>query len=82
MVKCLEQQIKVRCDGRGNPLAFCWRKKWIPVSQILELWRDTGTWWDGEAEKTFYRVAAAGGGLYELYLNTAGRTWFLYKIYD
>ncbi len=47
----------------------------------MEDWRDTGQWWEGEAEKHFYRVAA-GCGVYELCFVPQGGEWTLYKVYD
>lgn len=48
----------------------------------MERWKDTGRWWEGEAPKLFYRVETVGGGLWEIFLDTAEHRWYLYKIYD
>jgi len=82
MAKFLNKKIEVRQDRKNNPAAFRVNEAWFPVSEVLEVWKDTGTWWDGEMEKTFYRVEGANGSLYELYRDIGGRAWFLYKIYD
>ncbi|PKM47846.1 MAG: hypothetical protein CVV03_01305 [Firmicutes bacterium HGW-Firmicutes-8] len=82
MTKFVDKRVEVRCDGKNAPLAFRWNGRWAPVNRILEIWKDTGAWWDGEAEKTFYRLETSAGGLYELYLDNADQTWFLYRIYD
>jgi hypothetical protein len=48
---------------------------------VLDVWPDTGSWWDGEEESLFFRIAAADGKLFELIRDRSGR-WRLYKIYD
>lgn len=68
--------------SRATPQSFYWNHKWIHIRRVLELWKDTGTWWDGESEKTFFRVETAAGSLYELYQDDTNQTWFLYRIYD
>jgi hypothetical protein len=48
---------------------------------VLERWRETGRWWEGEAPKLFFRVETTGG-LWEIYFDTARQTWHLYRVYD
>ncbi|MBC7347013.1 MAG: hypothetical protein H5U00_06090 [Clostridia bacterium] len=64
------------------PRAFRWRGKSYAVLEILEVWRDTGRWWEEEAPKLFFRLRTAGGGLWEIYRDEARGTWHLYKVYD
>ncbi|PKM80206.1 MAG: hypothetical protein CVU89_14565 [Firmicutes bacterium HGW-Firmicutes-14] len=82
MAKFINKATEIRCDSKGNPFAFLFNKKWFRVNHVLEIWKDTGTWWDGEPEKTFFRVETTGGSLYELYTDDTGGRWFLYRIYD
>ncbi|MCL4440664.1 MAG: DUF6504 family protein [Firmicutes bacterium] len=82
MTKFIDKRIKVMHDYKNNPRAFLYRGKWLPVCRVLEMWKDAGKWWDGEAEKTFYRVEAAGSSLYELYVVNNNQAWSLYRIYD
>lgn len=51
------------------------------MADILDSWRDTGAWWDGELEKTFWRVETSGGGVFELWQDTAG-AWGLWRVWD
>lgn len=74
---------RIRVDLRGGiPASFRWRGKAHAVRAVLERWKDVGRWWEGEAPKLFFRVETAGGGLWEIYLDTGSQSWFLYKIYD
>lgn len=82
MVKCIDKKVDVTTDTLNNPCSFHWNEQWFEVKCILELWKDTGTWWKGESEKTFYRVETPEGSLYELYLDITEKIWFLYRIYD
>ncbi|MBS3977756.1 MAG: hypothetical protein KGZ75_13730 [Syntrophomonadaceae bacterium] len=63
------------------PRMFRYRDSIFAV-KVLEVWKDIGEWWNGEAEKIFYRVAAAGGSVFELYQDLGSKRWFLYKVYD
>ncbi|NLC77715.1 MAG: hypothetical protein GX750_08870, partial [Clostridia bacterium] len=77
----VERPIEVRLV-REQPAGFYWQKVYYPVAQVLDCWKDTGCWWEGESTKVFYRVAAPDGSLFELYRDSREDTWFMYKIYD
>ncbi len=68
--------------GAGVPAAFRWRGRFWLVIRACEVWKDTGSWWEGEGEKTFFRVEVAGGRLMEIYRDQATGRWFLYRVYD
>lgn len=82
MSKYVDKQIEVISSDNGIPRSFCWNGKWNHINRVLELWKDTGIWWEGESEKTFFRIESAGQSLYELYLDSLKQVWFLYRIYD
>lgn len=82
MSKFIDKPVQVKSSQDNMPLNFLYNGRWIQVSRTLELWKDTGIWWDGEAEKTFHRVASKDGSIYELYQDSANRAWFLYRVYD
>lgn len=52
------------------------------VRTVLERWKDTGRWWEGESVKLFFRVETADGGFWEIYLDTGTQMWHLYRVYD
>jgi cell division septal protein FtsQ len=73
---------KIKVVGKDLPESFSWRGKTYTVRTVLETWKDTGRWWEGEPAKLFYRVETADNGLWEIYLDTAAQSWHLYKVYD
>ena len=77
----MNRRVRVAVAPDLRPRGFWWGRKWLAVSEVMEDWRDTGQWWEGEAEKHFYRVAA-GCGVYELCFVPQGGEWTLYKVYD
>lgn len=81
MVKLKDCPIKVKTNSFRIPLSFCWKRTWFPVEAILECWEDTGCWWKGEIEKTFFRVAS-GKQIFELYNEKDSAHWHLYGIFD
>ena len=81
MVKLKDCTVKVKTSVSHTPLSFCWNNKWFPVEAILDCWKDTGAWWKGEIEKTFFRVTS-GKQIFELYNEKDTAAWHLYGIYD
>lgn len=77
----MREELRVKLEN-GAPRFFWRRGRRHAVLQVLERWRDTGRWWEGEAPKLFFRLETAGGGLWEIYLDTAEDRWYLYKMYD
>lgn len=95
MSKLIDKPIKVQVSGTlnasiPNPVAFRYRDSTFAI-RVVEEWKDTGEWWNDEAEKIFYRVAAAsppdddgraGARVFEIYQDTRTKRWYLYKAYD
>ncbi len=79
MSKIVDQPVLVIEEG-GKPRRFFWFKRWVNVSKVTDRWRETGRWWEGDEEKTFFRVLSTKGSLYELYAEKL--SWNLYKVYD
>lgn len=78
----MPRRIRVSSEDGISPGAFWWRGERYAVAAVLERWRDTGRWWEGEAPKLFFRLQTPEGGLWEIYLDTRDKTWYLYKVYD
>lgn len=68
-------------DPLGVPCRFRWAGQVHRVERVLDSWQDTGAWWAGEAEKTFWRVQVRGGGVFELWRDAGGQ-WAVYRIWD
>lgn len=81
MVKLRDCAIRVKTTSSQVPLSFCWNNTWFPVENILDCWEDTGCWWKGEIEKTFFRVASRKQ-IFELYREKGSSKWRLYSVYD
>lgn len=82
-MRLLDAPVQVRCTAGRRLAAFLWRGRWFSVKERVDVWREVGAWWDGEAEKTFLVVRTEPPGLFEL-CCTAGSppAWRLYKVYD
>jgi hypothetical protein len=65
----------------GAPAFFVWRGERFVVRDLLDIWTDAGSWWDGEGEATFFRLTVDEGTVVELMLDGCG-IWRLYRIYD
>lgn len=74
------KKLQVSCDDRGTPSQI----HGLQVEDVLEHWKDTGRWWAGEPEKTFYRILCRDGSVCEIYCEQVQDRlqWYLYKIYD
>lgn len=74
-------ELKVDYDQSG-PRKIRGRGLESTVNTVLEHWRDTGCWWEGESEKEFYRVLCEDGGIREIFNDLSSHRWFLYRVYD
>lgn len=82
MSRLIEQPITaMTLDAKRAPHRFTSQGRRWRVERALESWKDAGAWWEGESEKTFWRVIVVGGGIVELYQNAAGE-WALYRVWD
>ncbi len=77
----MEEKIKVYCSD-DLPEVILLRGERLRVAEVLDIWRDVGCWWLGEREKTFYRLAIARGGVFEIYRTSGDESWVLYRVYD
>jgi len=75
----------VRGTG-GRPDALVVGRRRMAVAARLERWRESGEWWEGEAEREVVRLLLAGGAVVELSAEAdvpaAGRTWRLDAWFD
>jgi len=65
-----------------TPSAFVWRGRRYCVSAVQERWRLVGAWWNGEGEKTFFRVVADTGGIFRICYDHADHSWMLERVED
>jgi len=82
MSKIINQPVLVVTDGKKTPRRFFWIKKWVFVERIMDVWSEVGQWWDGEPERTVYRILADSGKMFELQFQMMNNIWMLYKVYD
>ncbi len=82
MNRIRSEKISVKLDRRGVPIEFTRNGAVYKNIKICECRRVTGAWWDGEAEKTYFRAQTAGGGIYDLCLDHGSGTWTISIIQD
>ena len=80
MSKILKRQVFVR-TREGFPRKILFRKEWMVVERIMEHWRETGRWWENEAERDFFLIQTTKGG-FLLSRENATNRWVLYKALD
>ncbi|MCR4426352.1 MAG: DUF6504 family protein [Firmicutes bacterium] len=81
MSKRIQKPITVVEGPGGSPIRFSWLNRWRTVSGVLDRWRESGDWWDGEEERDYFIVATSPGGSYELCRDGPG-AWILSRILD
>ncbi|MEW6622541.1 MAG: DUF6504 family protein [Bacillota bacterium] len=69
-------------EKTGTPITFTWRGQNYKIAQVVDKWKDTGSWWTGEGEKVFYRLETQDKGLWEIYYDLKKKRWVLYRTYD
>lgn len=83
MTRIVDQPIEVRgaLGPFAAPVSFRWRERDHTVRSVLDIWTDTGAWWDGEGEVRFFRVVGGEGRVFELVRDAHGN-WRIYRVYD
>ncbi|HID94672.1 MAG TPA: hypothetical protein EYP53_01255 [Candidatus Latescibacteria bacterium] len=80
MSHVLNRPLAVKLRG-ALPLRIAMGGGWLRVKAIVEHWRETGRWWEGETEKEFYQVETERGE-FILYQDRSNKNWFLYRAMD
>lgn len=81
MSRIVNSRVEVVQAHGGIPEKFYWRGSWRTVREIIDRWIETGSWWDGEPERTYFLTCADNGGVYEL-CSEAGKVWYLSRVLD
>lgn len=82
-IKSSRNGISVRVNENGHiPIGFTMRGREHQVSAVQDLWRMMGRWWDGDSEKTYFRIVTVTGGIYELCLNSKDDSWSVSRVED
>jgi hypothetical protein len=79
--KVIQKEIQVQIDERKVPKAFAWRSCTYRVQKVIDVWEETGEWWDKATPRTVYRVLTPQG-TYELHFLQQPKRWILYSIDD
>lgn len=74
--------IQVVLNNKNRPAAFKWLGRMYRVAEVQECWRLTGAWWDGESERTYFRVRTDKGGIYELCFDHKRSAWTMEVVRD
>lgn len=74
--------MEVTLNNSNAPVRFEWRGRTYRVKEIQECWRLVGAWWDGEEDRTFFRVLTDKGGIYELRFDHKKSRWTMATIQD
>lgn len=84
----MRKEVQVKLDSRGRLGGFYHNGQFWRVNSMMEEWRDTGEWWNGEAEKLFFRVTArpirdeGAPVLCEIFFEPHDDRWILYLLHD
>ena len=91
MARRIEEPVRVALRRGGTePAAFTWGERLYAVECVEACWKEVGPWWDGEGERTFFRVTARhcapslspASGVYELRFDHASERWWLHEVVD
>jgi hypothetical protein len=89
MARRIDEPVRVALShGGGEPAAFTWSGRCYLVERVEACWKEVGPWWDGEGERTFFRVTAclagrgAAPGIYELRFDHGSEEWWLQEVVD
>jgi hypothetical protein len=61
MPRSIHEKIWVRLERNGTaPAGFTWQGRRYAVRAVTACWKAVGPWWDGDGERTVFRVVAGG----------------------
>lgn len=72
----IDEAIEVELWAGTKMAAFFWRGKRYPVDTVQALGTPPTRWWEGQGERTHFRVVSHGH-VYELYFDHEGMGWVL-----
>jgi uncharacterized protein DUF6504 len=59
MPRYVHEKIAIRLRrGGAAPARFDWQERRYTVQSVEACWKEIGPWWDGNGERTYFRVAA------------------------
>ena len=79
-VRMIPTEIQV-VTAQNKLIRLQWKRQWYAVTSIKDNWVDTDEWWNGEGEKTFYRIST-GNRFFEIYCDEKEKAWHIYRVYD
>ena len=91
MARRIDEPVRVALrQGGQEPVAFTWGNRRYAVEHVEARWKEVGPWWDGEGERTFFRVTARHhvpglrpeAGVYELRFDHPSECWWLQEVVD
>ena len=83
MTRRFHAPIRVFLNRSGTaPAAFSWERRRYRVRRVEACWKQMGPWWDGEGERTCFRVVAEAAGVYEILHDHTNGRWFLISVLD
>ena len=75
--------ISVKVNENGHiHIVFTMHGREYQISAVQDLWRTMGRWWDGDSEKTYFRIVTVIGGIYELCFNSKDDSWSVSRVED
>lgn len=65
---------------QGNPMCFRDGDRLHRVVEVVDGWLEMGDWWNGEGERTVFRVRTEEEGWYDI--EGIDDDWFVYRVWD
>lgn len=75
-------RVGVITDAAEQPLKVKYLNSWYDVIECIDMWEDSGEWWNKESEKTFYRVILIDGSVLEIYKDMPTEEWWSNKVHQ
>ena len=87
MSRRVHEAVRVWLPETGRrPTGFLWGDRYYGVEQVVLAWKECRAWWDGQGERTCFRVRAAArdqpAGHFDLVYDHEGRGWLLTRVWD
>ncbi|WP_425388164.1 DUF6504 family protein [Alicyclobacillus ferrooxydans] len=81
MTRLIRREVSVvLSQGDDTPASFLDGSEKHKITEVVDCWRESGEWWNGEPPRQIWRVFTDKNGFFDL--EQVGDAWSIYRVWD
>ena len=81
MSRLIQRAVRVRLSPSDEtPIAFEDGQQSHTITQVMDCWRESGEWWNGEAPRQIWRMYTDKQAVFDL--EQIDDSWSIYRVWD